>query len=172
MYKKKLMEKRQELVDEMVALRAAAETETRAFTDDEDKRFKEIEAEISRIDNSLRAIDASRKLQQEPEEAQPEERAEESEEEIEVRAFASIIRERADDNITKTANGAVIPKTIVNKIIDQVKDLSPLYRMSEHYDIKGTVSIPYVDGGNDNIAVAYADEFVDLEAKGTKLHDY
>lgn len=169
MYKKKLMEKRQELVDEMVALRAAAETETRAFTDDEDKRFSEIEAEISRIDNSLRAIDASRNLQQEPEEAQPEERSEESEEEIEVRAFANIIRQRNDANITKTANGAVIPKTIINRIIDQVKDLSPLFRMSTKYNIRGKVAIPYVDTANDNIAVAYATEFTDLQALDTKL---
>jgi len=170
MYKKKLMEERQALVDEMVALRAGAERENRAFSEDEDKRFAEIEAEISRIDASLRAIDATRKLQDAPEEEVVEEkRAEESVEVVETRAFANIIRQRNDANITKTDNGAVIPKTIINKIIDQVKDLSPLFRMSTHYNIRGKVAIPYVDTANDNISVAYANEFVDLQAKDTKL---
>jgi len=171
MYKKKLMEKRQELVDEMVSLRATAENEGRAFTEEEDSRFKEIEAEIGRVDNSLRAIDAARNLQAEPESTPEQKRAKEQEsvEEIETRAFANIIRQRADDNIEKAPNGAVIPKTIIKKIIDQVKDLSPLFRMSTHFDIKGKVAIPYVDSANDNIAVAYATEFVDLQAKDTKL---
>ena len=171
MYKKKLMEKRQELVDEMVSLRATAENEGRAFTEEEDSRFKEIEAEIGRVDNSLRAIDAARNLQAEPESTPEKKRAEEQEsvEEIETRAFANIIRQRADANIEKAPNGAVIPKTIINKIIDQVKDLSPLFRMSTHFDIRGKVAIPYVDSANDNIAVAYASEFVDLQAKDTKL---
>ena len=90
-------------------------------------------------------------------------------EELEIRTFANVLRNRDDANITKTANGAVIPKTIANKIIDAVKDISPLYRMSEKFNVRGQLSIPYVDTANDHIAVAYATEFTDLEAKDTKL---
>ena len=93
----------------------------------------------------------------------------ETEEDLQVRAFANVIRNRADKNITKTDNGAVIPKTIANKIIDKVKDISPLFRDAEKYNVKGIVSIPYVDEASDNIKVAYAPEFTDLEAKDAKL---
>ena len=90
-------------------------------------------------------------------------------EDIEIRTFANIIRNRVDANITKTANGAVIPTTIAKKIIDVAKDRSPLFKDAEKYNIRGTVSIPYVDTDNDNITVAYATEFTELEAKDTKL---
>ncbi|MBR6293035.1 MAG: phage major capsid protein, partial [Lachnospiraceae bacterium] len=93
-------------------------------------------------------------------------------EEMETRAFADFIRNKkraGGSNIEKDDNKAVIPKTIANKIIDKIKDISPLFRDAEKYNVKGTVSIPYVDGSNDNITVAYASEFTDLEAKSTKL---
>ena len=63
----------------------------------------------------------------------------------------------------------MIPTTIAKKIIDVAKDRSPLFKDAEKYNIRGTVSIPYVDTDNDNITVAYATEFTELEAKDTKL---
>ena len=60
-------------------------------------------------------------------------------EDIEIRTFANIIRNRVDANITKTANGAVIPTTIAKKIIDVAKDRSPLFKDAEKYNIRGTV---------------------------------
>ena len=88
---------------------------------------------------------------------------------MDIRAFANIIRRSGDDNITKTANGAVIPTTIAKKIIDRIYDISPVFGEAEKFNVKGTVAIPYVDESNDNITMAYATEFEDLEAKGTKL---
>lgn len=171
MYKKKLMEERQDLLDQMTAIKAGAESEERAFTDEENAKFKDLEAQIGRIDASLRAIDAQRDLMKRAEVSDPAEDNEPKEtvEQMELRAFANIIRQRSDSNITKTDNGAVIPKTIAKRIIDKVKDISPLFARSEHYDIKGTVSIPYVDSDNDNITVEYADEFKELESKSAKI---
>lgn len=165
-YRKNLEEKRAELVEKMQGYRANAEVENRAFTEEENADFNACAAEIDKIDATFRAMENMRG-NLEPVVEEP--KAEESVEEMEVRAFANIVRNRADANITKTDNGAIIPTTIANKIIDKVKDISPLFGAAEKYNIKGNVSIPYVDAANDNITVAYADEFVDLEAKSTKL---
>lgn len=166
MNKKKLEERRAELLETMENIRKDAEAEERAFTENEDASFRAAEQEIGRIDTTLRAMDATRSLHGEQEE-KPEEQL--STDELEIRAFASIVRNRADANITLTDNGAVVPTTIAQKIIDRVYDICPIFNDAEKFNITGKVAIPYVDTDNDNIAVAYADEFTDLESTNTKL---
>lgn len=167
---KELMEKRAQLMEQIEELTNSIETEKRAFTDEENTKFDELSKEVENIDATIAQMERAQKLSKvdnKPDEAA----GTESVEEMEVRAFADFIRNKrsGDSNITKDDNEAVIPKTIVNKIIDKIKDISPLYRDAEKFNIKGTVSIPYVDGNNDNLTVAYAAEFTDLEAKSTKL---
>ena len=170
---KELNERRTELVDQMEELVTTAKTEVRALTEEEDGKFAEMKSEVERIDSTIAAIEATRSLKKVEEKVEEEEMPEERtlpQEELDIRTFANIIRNRTDDaNITKADNGAIIPKTVVNKIIDRVKDISPLYRMSEHFDIRGKVAVPYVKADSDNITVAYATEFEDLAAKDTKL---
>lgn len=171
---KGLNEKRDELLAEMEQLTNGVKLEKRAFTEEETGRFESLRAQVEGIDKTVEAIEKARSLQRtEPpkihETGMTKEGEGETEEDLQVRAFANVIRNRADKNITKTDNGAVIPKTIANKIIDKVKDISPLFRDAEKYNVKGIVSIPYVDEASDNIKVAYAPEFTDLEAKDAKL---
>ena len=162
--RKALEEKRDELIEKMNNLANTAETETRAFTKEEQDQFDGMEEEVKSIDGTLKSAESLRALKK-VESGD----TSESQEEIETRAFANIIRQRNDSNITKTDNGAVIPSTIAKKIIDRVTDISPLFAKSERYNIKGKVQIPYVDTTNDAVTVAYATEFTDLEAKSTKL---
>lgn len=171
---KGLNEKRDELLAEMEQLTNGVKLEKRAFTEEETGRFESLRAQVEGIDKTVEAIEKARSLQRTeppkiPEIGMTKEGEGETEEDLQVRAFANVIRNRADKNITKTDNGAVIPKTIANKIIDKVKDISPLFRDAEKYNVKGIVSIPYVDEASDNIKVAYAPEFTDLEAKDAKL---
>lgn len=167
---KKLMEQRAELMNEMNTLTDGIKAENRAFTDEENKKFEELRAKVEGIDNTLAALEAEEGLKKEPEVRATEEPKTETTEEVEIRAFADIIRNRgAAENINKTDNGAVIPKTIANMIIDKVKDISPLFRDAERFNVKGTLSIPYVDAATDSIAVAYSEDFTDLTAKGAKL---
>lgn len=163
---KELIEKRNDLVDQIEELTKKVETETRAFTEDEDAKVKELTKAVEDIDSTIEQAERARKLTKVDVQTDNEE---ESQEELDIRAFASIIRERGDENITKTDNGAVIPKTIAKKIIQKVYDISPLFRDAEKFNVKGNLSIPYVDVQNDHLEVAYASEFTDLEAKQTKL---
>ncbi|MBP5309629.1 MAG: phage major capsid protein [Lachnospiraceae bacterium] len=163
---KELMEKRNDLVDQIENLTKNVETEQRAFTQEEDAQVEELTKAVEDIDKTIEQCERAQKFTKVDIKTDNEE---ESTEDIEIRAFANIIRERGDSNITKTDNGAVIPKTIAKKIVDKIKDISPLFRDAEKFNVKGNLSIPYVDGSNDNITVAYASEFTDLEAKSTKL---
>ena len=71
-------------------------------------------------------------------------------------------------NMTFGNNGALVPTTIANKIIQQVKNISPIYRMATHYNLPGTVSVPYVDTESGDITVGYQEEFVDITASTHK----
>ena len=166
MNEKELREKRDQIVEQMQAITDnATNVEKRTLTTEEQQKFAGLKKEVEDIDETLEAMEQSRTLL--PPVKTPEKK--EPVEDIEIRTFANIIRNRVDANITKTANGAVIPTTIAKKIIDVAKDRSPLFKDAEKYNIRGTVSIPYVDTDNDNITVAYATEFTELEAKDTKL---
>ncbi|RJW88853.1 phage major capsid protein [Clostridiales bacterium AF36-10] len=166
MNEKELREKRDQIVEQMQAITDnATNVEKRTLTTEEQQKFSDLKKEVEDIDATLEAMEQSRTLL--PPVRTPEKK--EPVEDIEIRTFANIIRNRVDANITKTANGAVIPTTIAKKIIDVAKDRSPLFKDAEKYNIRGTVSIPYVDTDNDNITVAYATEFTELEAKDTKL---
>lgn len=72
-------------------------------------------------------------------------------------------------NITKTDNGAVIPKTIANKIIKKVYDISPILEKTTKYNVKGDLEIPKYPADSDDITMAYHDEFTELEAKAGKF---
>ena len=163
---KELMEKRAEFYEELTGIVNKAREEKRGMTEEEKNRFDELEGSIKEIDAT---VDAARRARALEADQADDEGEGETTEQMEIRAFADYIRAGEDSNITKTDNGAVIPKTVVNKIIDKVKDISPLFRDAEKFNIRGNIAIPYVDASNDNITVAYSDEFVDLEAKSTKL---
>ena len=156
---KELMEKRNDLVGQIEELTKNIETEQRAFTPEEDAKVDELTKEVETIDKTIEQCERAQKFTKKDIASDNEES--ESTEQMEIRAFANFLRNRAggDSNITKDDNTAVIPKTVVKKIIDKIKDISPLFRDAEKFNITGTVSIPYVDAANDNITVAYASEF-------------
>ena len=66
-------------------------------------------------------------------------------------------------------NGAVIPKTIAQKIIKKVHDISPIYQLATRYNVKGDLTIPYYDESSSAITTAYATEFTDLESSSGKF---
>ena len=164
---KELMEKRNDLVDQIENLTKNVETEQRAFSQEENEKFESLTKEVEDIDKTIAQVERAQKLTRVDTTTDNDEA--ENEDDLEVRAFADTIRRGADSNITKGDNTAVIPKTIANRIVDKIKDISPLFRDATKYNVKGTFSIPYVDSANDNITVAYAEEFTDLEAKSTHL---
>ena len=137
-----------------------AKAEQRAVTADELARVKEIENEVERMNDQI-------ELENKFTDFKPVEPAKTGEDK-DIKDFADYIRNAATQ-LTKTDNGAVIPASIANKIIDKVKDLCPIYALADRYNVKGTFSIPYVDTSADDITVAYADEFTDLTSHSNKF---
>lgn len=183
---KKLKEKRLLLQSEMAKLISAADSENRALSDEESKRFDEIEKEIQDIDKTIATEDRARKLEvvdnknTASDDKNIEQRAEEKEK-AEERAFANYIRGIVEDRAGEssdsstaaamkvTDNGAVIPQSIANKIIEKVVDISPIYKDSEHYNVGGMLSIPYYDNSTGDIKMEYCDEFVDGKSSSGKF---
>lgn len=168
---KSMAEQRAELMQQMKQLTEKAEAEQRAFSEEEDQQFDELEQKIKDIDKTIEKLDRARGIPQglqRQEGENGEEKEEKEKERREERAFAAYIRgellqERAEDNLTAGDNGAVIPASIVNKIIQKVHDISPIYQMATKYNIGGTVSIPYYDEETNSITMAYATEFAEME---------
>jgi HK97 family phage major capsid protein len=145
---KTLIEKRNALLDEMDGIVNKASQETRAFSEEENARFEAIKAEIAGIDKTLAAAEESRKLEKvmvkDPEQRSAEE-TRKLEIEKEERAFVEFVREGRATNLPQGTNGVVIPKTISNRIIDKVKNLSPILSKATIYEVEGALSIPVYD---------------------------
>lgn len=174
---KALFEKRTQLAADMQKLIDAANTETRALTNEELADFERMKAEIADLDKTIAACKEMRALDNTGDKqpmAADTKVAKATREELESRAFEAYIRgviETRDDpedepvNMTKGDNGAVIPTTIIKKIIDKVHEISPVFALATRYNMGGTITIPYYDDSEADIAMDYQEEFVDLESK-------
>ena len=167
---KELLEKRAAKQAEMKAILDMAKQENRSLNEEENTKFSALEKEIRDLDNTINAIQTSRELElnapvvEKEEEKKPEER---SLEQREYDAFDAYIRGQVETrtdpvNMTKGANGAVIPSSIAQKIIEKVVDICPIYKDADRYNVNGTLTIPYYDETTQgDIQMVYADEFTD-----------
>lgn len=169
---KELMEKKNDLITRAEEVLNKAKMEKRELTDAEAQELAEIRDNVRRIVKTLGIKEDFDKI----EDRKPDDTKTEVEIEKEVqetRAFENYIRgvvtnERAT-NLNVGDNGAVIPETILNKIIKKVYDISPILERSSKYNIKGNLEIPYYDVSQSTITVAWATEFKELESNVGKL---
>lgn len=173
---KKLSERRVELMGQLEKLVQTCEAETRAFNEEETTQYANILTEVRSIDATLDAADQGMALQKIEHRAAGGSEETRSQEELETRAFECYIRGMTADVETRSAvnmtvgdNGAVIPTSIANKIIEMVKEISPLYQLATHYDVGGTLTIPSYDESTQKITMAYATEFTALTSTSGKF---
>ena len=172
---KALMEKKNDLIVRAEAILNDAETNKRELTDDEAQELAEIRDDVRKIKEALKIHDELKEEKQELKEEAAEDKAEAQamkeaacKEEADRRAFEAYVRgvvlnERgADVDLTKAANGAVIPTTIANKIIAMVYNICPILEKSTKYNVKGKLVVPYYDETSHAITMTYATEFEEL----------
>jgi HK97 family phage major capsid protein len=171
---KGLVEKKNDLITRAEAILEDVNTNKRELTEDEAAELAEIRDDVKKIKAALEIYDDIKDEKKELKEEAGEEMAEEKKlneaackEEAEARAFEcyvrGIVNERVDDvDMTKTANGAVIPTTIANKIIAKVYNICPILERSSKYNVKGKLVIPFYDESTHAITVNYATEFEEL----------
>ena len=171
---KGLVEKKNDLVTRAEAILNDAETNKRELTDAEAQELAEIRDDVRKIKEALKIHDEIKEEKKELKEEAAEDMAEAQamkeaacKEEAEARAFENYVRgvvstRGADVDMTKAANGAVIPTTIANKIIAKVYNICPILERSSKYNVKGKLVIPFYDESSHAITVDYADEFEEL----------
>lgn len=165
---KKLIEKRNALLDEMQAIADKAVAETRAFTEQESADYDAKKKEAEELEKTISCCKEQRsKTELVPTKS-------ETKEEAEKRAFEQYLRTgnietRSETMMNVSDNGAVIPASIANKIIEKVVEICPIYNLADRYNVGGTLSIPYYDESTQAIEVAYATEFTDLGSTSGKF---
>lgn len=167
---KKMLEMRAQKLAALKALIEKAKAEERAMNQDEITSFEALETEIRELDKTIAALEKTRELTESEPQA-PVEEEKRSIEERDYEVFDALIRseETRAGELTKGENGAVIPTTIANKIIEKVVEICPIFQDSDRYNVKGTLSIPYYDESTSDITMEYADEFTDGESKTGKF---
>ena len=170
---KAFIEKRSALIAEMEEQVKLIEADTRAFTEEELKSYNAKKAEADNLTATINALREQRTLDI----TESVSDGSESKEQAEERAFVEYLRSgkameletRADSNWTPSENGAVIPSSIANKIIEKIVEISPIYGLATKYNVGGSLSIPYYDESTGSVTMEYADEFTDGDAKAGKL---
>ena len=191
--RKGMIERKNDLITRAETIVNTADAEKRELTEDEAMELAEIRDDVKKIKDKLMMmdeIDAGREKERKPAEPKPEN----SEVEVEMEqrsiaqrdeeAFENYIRgvvsnTRAGEpvNLTETAGGAMIPKTIAKRIIEEVYNICPILERSTKYNTKGELVIPYYDEDTTAITVGFAQEFVELSSSvgtftGITLKDY
>lgn len=167
---KKLEEKRQSLQSDLDAILDRVRNEERAMTDDENTEFERIEGEIANTNRTIAAEERARSLKKPAAGAQGSgsDGNEPTTEEMEERAFADYIigiarSENRASQLTEGNNGGIVPVSIANRIITEVRDMVPFLDLSEVISTNGQFSIPvYTEEGGNAVSAAYVDENVDL----------
>ena len=180
---KSLTEKRAGLVADLQAILDTSKAEIRAFTEEEDTKFQDIEQQIKDIDSTLAAEKRAISILAVQGKADTVAGvAETDKSKAEVRAFMDYVNSQCggrvspeyrsgEQNITMSNNGAVIPTTIAQMIINTVKEMCPIYAKATMFAVKGTLKVPVWGNANTthNITVGYQSEFTDITADAGKF---
>jgi len=180
---KSLTEKRAGLVADMQTILDTSKAEIRAFTEEEDTKFQDIEKQIKDIDSTLAAEKRAISILAVQGKADTVAGvAETDKSKAEVRAFMDYVNSQCggkvspeyragEQNVTMSNNGAVIPTTIAQMIISTVKEMCPIYAKATMFAVKGTLKVPVWGNANSthNITVGYQSEFTDITADAGKF---
>lgn len=169
---KALMERREELRQNMETLVNAADTECRAMTEEETAQFDAAESEIRAIDATIEREERTRGVSNLPAPTDAEERAA-----AEESAFVDYVMGRVSElrageqNLTMANNGAIIPTSIADRIVTAVRDRCPILSGATIYRVNGTLKVPVWGKANTthDIAVGYQTEFTELTADSGKF---
>lgn len=146
---KELLEKRNVMLDKLDGILNKAKVEKRAFSEDELKEVKDLKEEVRKIDESIQAEEEVRNLERKPVKEPETRSAEEIRAEVvknEEREFSQFIRgEIRATSLGTAGNGSVIPLSVASKVIDKVKNISPVLSLATIYTVKGDLVIAQSD---------------------------
>lgn len=172
--KKKLIENRNELKEKMMQIIASAEAESRCITDEERTAFDRCRDEIASIDSTIAASEQLRELG-EPCCVSGSGETEAEKRTLDEQNFLAYVRSAGRSekrSLDVSTNGGIIPQTIADRIIEEVKELSPILSMVTVYNVGGDLVFPLwsdtKDDGN-TLSAAYVDDMQALTASAGKF---
>lgn len=171
-YMKQMQEQKDAKIKEMNDIVSAAKTENRAMTEEEQTKFDALEKEIEGIDKSIEMEKRAIALGVKKKEGSKEETVEQKEERAFANFIMDVVENRAGEiNMTAGSNGAIIPTSIANRIIKEVKDRCPILARATVFHVKGTLKVPVygADENGNNITVAFSEDFTELTANAGKF---
>lgn len=171
-YMKQMQEQKDAKIKEMNDIVSAAKTENRAMTEEEQTKFDALEKEIEGIDKSIEMEKRAIALGVKKKEGTEDETVEQKEERAFANFIMDVVENRADGiNMTAGSNGAIIPTSIANRIIKEVKDRCPILARATVFHVKGTLKVPVygADESGNNITVAFSEDFTELTANAGKF---
>lgn len=168
-----LVEEMNGYIAEMEQLSADVSAEKRSLTVEEVERVTELRSKIDAIKETLKLEEEIRsKYTMTTAQAD----AEQEQRSLEEQNFLNFVKGeyRALD---VGNNGAIIPQTIANKIIEKVKELSPIYSMCTIYNVGGDLIFPLYDETENAVAAKYVEDMEELtegngKFKTVKLTNY
>jgi len=171
---KELLEKRNAMLDDLDGILKKANEEKRAFDDAELKKVADLKEEIRKIDESIKLEEEVRGIEKK-EIKKPETRsAEEIRAEVitkEERAFVDFVKGLATESratLSAGAQGVVIPLSIANRIIDTVKNISPILSQATIWDVSGDLVIPSYDY-TQHVPAGYYTELATMSAQAANF---
>lgn len=164
---KALIEKRNALLTGMENVVNKAKEETRAFTVEELKLYEDSKKEVDALDKTIKAAEETRTAEEKEKvkgnkiDGEEEQRTLEEANALDEQNFLKFIKgeERA---LSVADNGGIIPTSIAQKIIEKVKEISPIYNLVEVYNVGGDLVFPVYDEGTSSISAAYVEDLTEL----------
>lgn len=163
MEEKAMIEKRNAKVEEMEEIVNIAKKENRVINAEETAKFNNLKKEVEEIDNTISMTDEVKKMEVKK---VVEDKVTLSVEDKERKQFENYLRGVKNQNTpTMPADGQVmIPRTVWDRIIDQVIEICPIFASADRYNIKGTLVLPKYDKEHSSIVMNYADEGTQAES--------
>ena len=161
---KSLYEERNAILEKMAGLVNMAETEKRALTEEEIESYHDLKDKVAAMNETIRIAEEQREMEMgKPGEDNKEKRA------LDEKNFVAWIR--GDKRALATAdNGAIIPTSVADRIVAEVKEMCPLYNMATVYRVGGDLVIPVYDETENAISAAYADDMAELTENNGKFN--
>ena len=149
----------------------ALETEASALIEERQQLMDEVQTRQQLRQNIAAGLVTGNIIERHEEENNMENNIENREQQ-ELRSFADFIRGTAtqmragEQNFSISNNGALLPTSIANRIIETVRDMCPILAGADVYHVSGTLKIPVYGKANTthDIAVGYGADFTELTA--------
>lgn len=143
---KELLEQRNAMLDELDKILDGAKTEKRAFSEEEIRKVAELKTKIGDIDQTVKLEEEVRGLEKK-EVKVPQTEAEKRAEVIskEERSFIDFVKGTDTRALSAGSQGVVIPVSVANKIIDTVKNISPIVGMATSWTVNNDLILPSYD---------------------------